>query len=357
MGSIFISYNRQSEEITKTLSQDLEELGYTVWFDHEISGGQVWWDQILSKIRECSVFVFVTDLKSLDSTACKREIAYAASLGKTILPVLVSADVSVNLLPPELSKIQFVDYRTYDTKAVLRLARAVAAVPPSKPLPDPLPEPPEIPVSYLGGLTGKIESKDTLNYADQSQLLVEIKQSFKDPSTAKDARTLMERLRKRPDLFAAIADEIDELLEKSKRTMPDKDLKNSPERPDPRRVMDEQPDTYLRHKDELKDQPITLGQIVPGTWSVRITQFLGITLHASFIFSSNGSFSGTIFSDMGNIPVQGQWAVQAQALSLNGFQTLAFMNYPYSAYINFTVITKNRLEGNSQAGEQIVMEK
>lgn len=198
MENIFISYNRQSEDIAKTLAQDLEELGYEVWFDNEISGGQAWWDQILEQIRQCRLFLFVTDQKSLDSTACKREYAYADELGKSILPVLVSDEVSINLLPPELSRLQFIDYRTYDTKAVLRLARALAGIPAAKPLPDPLPVPPEIPISYLGNLIKQIETSSTLNYADQSALLVEVKRSFRDPATTKDARKLLRRFENVP---------------------------------------------------------------------------------------------------------------------------------------------------------------
>jgi len=349
MGNIFISYNRQSEGITRTLVQDLEELGYTVWFDNEISGGQVWWDQILSKIRDCSIFLFVTDQHSLDSTACKREYRYAADLGKTILPILVSEDVSVNLLPPELSKIQFVDYRKYDTKAVLRLARALNGIPPSKLLPDPLPAPPEIPVSYLGGLIGQIETASTLNYPEQSNLLVEIKRSFREPSTVKDARKLLGMLRKRPDLFATIADEIDELLEKEKKTPSDRGDDKETERTES--------EEQNKHKNEKKEHPIALEQIIAGTWSVQITQYMAAPISATFMFSSNGSFSGQIYSAMGNIPVQGQWTVQFQQLSLRGFQTLMFMNYSYSADITFMSVLKDRLEGTSQAGESIVMQR
>jgi TIR domain len=153
MANIFVSYNHQSKEITSTLVNAIEALGHTVWFDQELIGGQAWWDQILATVRGCDVFVFVLDPASLNSTACKREYSYAAALGKPIVPVLVSEGVSINLLPSALSQIQFVDYRKLDHHAALRLARACTAVPPAQPLPDPLPLPPEAPISYLGGLT------------------------------------------------------------------------------------------------------------------------------------------------------------------------------------------------------------
>jgi TIR domain len=111
MSKIFISYSRQSEAMARSLVNDIESLGHAVWFDHELSGGQAWWDQILAMVRDCNVFVFLLDPKALSSTACEREFSYAADLGKPILPVLVADGVSTNLLPPELSRLQFIDYR------------------------------------------------------------------------------------------------------------------------------------------------------------------------------------------------------------------------------------------------------
>lgn len=222
MATIFISYNRQSKDITKTLVDDIKALGHTVWFDKELSGGQVWWDQILASARKCDVFVFILDPKSLNSTACKREYGYAADLGKPILPVLVAEGVSMNLLPPALSKIQFVDYRKQDREAVMLLSRALSMVPPPKPLPDPLPTPPEVPISYLGSLTEKVETVNTLTYEEQSVLLVDLKRSLRNTETAEDAIVLLKKLRNRRDLLATIAREIDELFSGRKKVAADK---------------------------------------------------------------------------------------------------------------------------------------
>ena len=212
MPNIFISYNRQNEDNAKNLVNDIEALGHTVWFDQDLGGGQVWWDKILATIRDCDVFVFVLDSAALNSNACKREYGYASDLGKMILPVLVSDRVSANLLPPALSRIQFVDYRTRDHHAALRLAKAFTVLPPSEPLPDPLPSPPEAPISYLGSLAEQVESTSALSFEQQSALIVDLRRSLKDAETAHDTRTLLEMLRKRRDLFATIAEEIDELV-------------------------------------------------------------------------------------------------------------------------------------------------
>ena len=212
MANIFISYNRGDEDKTKALVKDIEELGHTVWFDQELSGGQKWWDKILESIRNCDIFVFVLSVEGLNSSACSLEYGYASELGKKILPILVGEGVSINLLPPILSQVQFVDYRKCDRDALLHLAKALTATPPTRPLPDPLPLPPEVPISYLGSLSKQIESTSKLSYEEQSALLFDLKRSLYDPESANDTRTLLEKLRKRRYLFENIAREIDKLL-------------------------------------------------------------------------------------------------------------------------------------------------
>ena len=218
MTKIFISYNRQSEDITKTLAHNMERLGHTVWFDNALTGGQGWWDQILAKVRDCDIFIFVMDPAALDSIACKREYGYAAALGKPILPVQVADGVSIKRLPHELAQIQFVDYRGQDRDtAVFSFVQALAAVPPSGPLPDPLPPSPEVPLSYLGSFDARVADAAPLSYGDQSEMLVKLSGSLRDPTDADDARKVLERLRKRDDLYAGIAEQIDIVLGKRRR--------------------------------------------------------------------------------------------------------------------------------------------
>jgi hypothetical protein len=231
MANLFVSYNRESEKITETLVDDIQALGHNAWFDEELSGGQTWWDQILSTIRDCDVFVLVLSPKSLSSTACTREYGYAADLGKPILPILVSEGVSVNLLPPVLSQIQFVDYREQDREAAFRLARALNSLPSPEPLPDPLPAPPEVPISYLGSLTERLETTANLSYEEQSALIVDLKRSLRESETTDDARALLERLRKRRDLLATIAEEIDELLAGTPKTSSAPPQASAPKQP------------------------------------------------------------------------------------------------------------------------------
>lgn len=212
MFSIFISYNRKNQPIADALSRDLRALGHTVWLDEELSGGQRWWDEILARVRQCDVFVFILDRHSLSSAACSSECGYASALGKPILPVRVSPDVSGSNLPDTLSIIQFVDYTEKDRDAALRLARALGAIKGAPPLPDPLPKPPEVPLSYLGKLAPLVNSSSDLSRAQQADLLFELRAGLNDPETADETRDLLRQLRARPDLLARVGRDIDDLL-------------------------------------------------------------------------------------------------------------------------------------------------
>lgn len=238
VAGIFVSYSRESETAVRALAQDVEALEHTVWFDHDLSGGKVWWEQILTEIRNCQVFMMALSPDSLRSVACSSEYNYASELGKPILPILIADGVSPNLLPPKLSQIQFVDYRKQDKTGAINLARALKTLPQAKPLPDPLPTPPAVPLSYLGRITEQIDSAASLDHKEQSALVSELRRGARDPETAADARKLLERMRKRDDLLARIGDEIDELLEEAretevKRPEPHPDSRPAPPRPEP----------------------------------------------------------------------------------------------------------------------------
>lgn len=217
MASFFISYDRESRAIVATLGADIVQLGHIAWFDQEIGGGRRWWDQILEKIRECDVFIFVLDPQALDSPACKSEWNYAADLGKSILPVLVSDQVDTEHLPARLGEIQFIDYRAPDRDAAIRLARALNTIPPSVSLPDPLPDPPKAPVSYIITLAERVESPDTLTYEDQSVLMTDLRRSLRDSAHNDHTHRLLETLRNRRDFLAAFAEEVEELLAATKK--------------------------------------------------------------------------------------------------------------------------------------------
>lgn len=213
MARIFISYSRFDQEIVKTLVEDLKALGNDVWFDQTLTGGQRWWDNILANIREYDIFVFVISPESLESEACKNELSYVEKLGKAILPVLISDKVQVNLLPHPLSDIQVTDYRHQDKKTAFALIKAINGLPASAPLPEPLPEPPPVPVSYLNTLKEQIETNESLGYKEQISLVYQLKASLSEGRSPDEIHALLLCLKKRDDLLANVAVEINTVLE------------------------------------------------------------------------------------------------------------------------------------------------
>ena len=125
---------------------------------------------------------------------------------------MVSGGVSAGLLPPALSKLQHVDYRRQDRQAALAIARAFSNLTPSPPLPSILPDPPDVPILYMGELKDHVDGVAPLGFDAQTALVLKLKEKLRQKTDAKDGRQLLERLRKRPDLFALVAAEIDEAL-------------------------------------------------------------------------------------------------------------------------------------------------
>jgi hypothetical protein len=208
---VFVSYSSQNRPAVKSLVADLVSLEHEVWFDQELSGGQVWWDTILDQIRACELFVFALTRLSIKSEPCRLEYTYAYELNKPIIPVLLTNDVNITLLPVILQERQFVNYINQDKAALLALNNAIHNTPPARRLPDPLPTPPGIPISPLAALQAEIE-KTSLPYESQIALFHRIKDYIDDPQYHNDALVLMKELEQHPSLLAAVFKEINTYL-------------------------------------------------------------------------------------------------------------------------------------------------
>ena len=231
---VFLSYSRNDAAVAAAVAEDVRQMGHAVWYDREVAGGQSWWNAILGQIRDCDLFIFILTPRSLDSQACRNEYSYASALHKRVLPVLCQNGVKVNLLPPELSMIQFVDYCGQDKQAAFALVKALQDVPQATPLPVPLPPEPPVPVSYLGDLRAQIEVPQNLTLTEQRDLLFRIKPRLKDPESCDDAHELLRLFRAREDLLASVAEEIDELAKRTSSTAkPIRSEKPSPTRTEP----------------------------------------------------------------------------------------------------------------------------
>lgn len=207
--TVFISYARKDKDAVDVLARDIERAKRVVWIDRELTGGQGWWDAILGQIRECHLFVFVLSAESLKSKACTAELRYAEGLNRPILPVMVR-DVAVQLAPKVVANAQIVDYRQRTADAAIDLLNALAAPKPS-PLPDQLPDPPAVPMSYLNPLREQVEA-DSLTFHQQSVLLIDLKAHMRDEDEVSVTLQLLRDLRRRPDITEAVAKEVDAVL-------------------------------------------------------------------------------------------------------------------------------------------------
>ena len=69
---IFISYSSKDRTLINTLADELEVMGYDVWFDRELTrhGGHKWWTDILEAIRQCAVFLYAASPNMIASEPC-----------------------------------------------------------------------------------------------------------------------------------------------------------------------------------------------------------------------------------------------------------------------------------------------
>jgi hypothetical protein len=212
MKRVFVSYSRTNLAIVTQLIQDLQAMGIQTFYDQTLTGGQRWWDNILSNIRDCDIFILALSPEAWSSEACRSELAYVQQLAKTILPVLVADGINLNLLPAPINEIQITDYRRCDKDAAFALVRSINMAPVAPPLPEPLPTPPRVPVSYLSTLKERIDSVTPLSAQDQIGLVFEIEAGVREGRPVVELRDLLLSLRRRDDLLAKIAARIDEVL-------------------------------------------------------------------------------------------------------------------------------------------------
>ncbi|HEY9377179.1 MAG TPA: toll/interleukin-1 receptor domain-containing protein [Jiangellaceae bacterium] len=211
--SVFESYSRTDEVLAAQIAADLSEIGLDVWRDQRLSGGQEWWDTILRSIRSADVVVFVVSDNSLESVPCIRELGYAEALGKRVLPVRIDRTTSPKVAPRVLASKEWVDYDSADRSSMLRLMRAVNDLSPAGPLPDPLPEEPDVPLSYTTNLAALVHQVEDLTPADQHSLLFQLRDGLRSKADGEECATLLNRMRGRRELLASVAVEIDRALE------------------------------------------------------------------------------------------------------------------------------------------------
>ncbi len=98
---IFISYSRMNQDIVLPLVKLLRAAGQDVFVDmHDMEYGKDWRQQITNAINQCDRLLVFWSVSSQNSEAVKEECNLAASLGRTVVPVLLDKTP----LPAELER-------------------------------------------------------------------------------------------------------------------------------------------------------------------------------------------------------------------------------------------------------------
>jgi len=214
MAEIFISYSRADGEAINGLVSHLKVIAYEPWHDQALTGGKPWWDNILAEIRACEFFITALTPDWQTSQACKLELDYARALGKPVLPVMLSKQVNMNSLPLAVTELQIVDFTSAGMQAIAALANALKKLPKAPALPEPLPPPPPAPISYLTTMKEKVEAPCELDHDQQIALVFQLKNCFfRDHRPANEVCELLHLMKaSRKDLFADVAEEIDDVV-------------------------------------------------------------------------------------------------------------------------------------------------
>lgn len=125
---IFISYSRKDSEIVNQFVQQLTDAGYSVWIDREgIYSGDQFATKIVEAIESSDILLFFSSVNSNASEWTVREIYYALSEHKTIIPIKIDEAKYDKRIALNLILIDFIQYQQNDfSSAAERLIASVA---------------------------------------------------------------------------------------------------------------------------------------------------------------------------------------------------------------------------------------
>jgi hypothetical protein len=127
---VFISYSRRDQTFVDMLSNDLRESGVKVWRDVDsIIPGTNWQLEINKAIKQAQVYLYVSSENSAKSQWMFQERMVGAKRGKAIIEIpVVIDDAGEQLLPQELKRIQWVDFRQGYKTAFQKLLAVLAQI-------------------------------------------------------------------------------------------------------------------------------------------------------------------------------------------------------------------------------------
>lgn len=211
---IFVTYSHEDRVKVEHLIDDICELGHNVWYDQQLTAGHVWWDEVLEQIAKAELVVVAISPAWLRTHSCQLELSYANSLNKRILPIMISA-IEHEILPEALQRLIIIPYTDAQRRSS-SIAYAIQHLPPEGPLPNPLPVPPEAPLSELGRLQQQVRAA-RLTFDAQKSLVNHIRWHLYSPDLREvhQARRLLQELSERHDVTVVVKNYVDDILTSS----------------------------------------------------------------------------------------------------------------------------------------------
>ncbi len=110
---VFISYDTESRDLRDEVYHSLSQHLVTTWLHHkDIAKGKNFEEAIFQGIEQSKYMLFFITNASLQSDWCLKELHYANSLNKKIIPLLIENLENPRLLQenPFISKLQYIDF-------------------------------------------------------------------------------------------------------------------------------------------------------------------------------------------------------------------------------------------------------
>jgi WD40 repeat protein len=110
LARVFISYARADLETADQIDEALRRRGFEPLIDRaEIYAFEDWWKRIEELIVKADAVVFLLSPASASSGVCAREVAFAASLGKRLAPIVIKP-VNAQTLPAQLRNLNYISF-------------------------------------------------------------------------------------------------------------------------------------------------------------------------------------------------------------------------------------------------------
>jgi WD40 repeat protein len=127
VSDVFISYSRKDQAFVQRLHQALQDRGREAWIDwKDIPPTAEWLLEVYGGIEAADTFLFILSPDAVDSKVCGKEVTYAVSHNKRLIPV-VCKDVDPDTVPPALAVLNWIFIRPQDDfdAGVERLVQAL----------------------------------------------------------------------------------------------------------------------------------------------------------------------------------------------------------------------------------------